>query len=82
MVDPKEYNLHPRTVLEDLGKKHFAIIIDRKSRIIMSDGKKIKEKAGLLLKNNIKKVSLKTNAPVCSKTIKYLSDFKINILNL
>jgi hypothetical protein len=82
MIDPKEYDLHPKTVLEDLGRKHFAIVIDRKSRIIMADGKKIEDKVGVLLNKGIKKVSVKTNAPVCSKTIKYLEDLKIKFLPL
>ena len=82
MIDPKEFNLHPKTVLEDLGKKHFAIVINRKSRIIMSDGKKIEEKANVLKSQKVKKVSVKTNAPVCSKTKAYLSDLKIEILDL
>jgi|SaaInlStandDraft_1057018.scaffolds.fasta_scaffold11526_3 hypothetical protein len=80
MIDPRDFELHPKTVLEDLGRKHFAIVLDRKSRIIMSDGRKIQDKAEKLMEKGLKKISLKTNAPVCSKTEKFLSDLKIRIL--
>lgn len=82
MLDPKEYELHHTTVLEDLGRKHVALVLDRKSRIIMSDGKKILEKALKLKSHGFKKVSLKTNAPVCSKTSRFLEDESIQMIKL
>ena len=81
IIDPKQFSLHPKTVIEDIGKDHLAIVINRKSRIIMSDGKKILEKA-----EKIKEalpgstISLKTSAPLCSKTIAFLKENGINIL--
>lgn len=81
-IKPEMYGLPKRTVLEELGDNHIALVIDRKSRIIMKDGESILAKvhqikcidAGL-------KVSLKTSAPVCSKTIAYLSEEDVAVLS-
>jgi hypothetical protein len=81
IIDPKKFGLHPKTVIEDIAKDHLAIVINRKSRIIMSDGKKILEKA-----EKIKEalpgstISLKTSAPLCSKTTAFLKEHGIEIL--
>ena len=63
-LDPKDFNLHPKTVLEDLGRKHLTLVMDRKSRIIMSDGRKIEEKAETLMKQGIKKVMIQMKTTV------------------
>lgn len=79
-IEPVDFGLSPRTILDAVGKNHIAIVIDRKSRIIMSDGKKITEKAETIKKHKpATKVSVKTTAPVCSKTIKFLSENGIEI---
>ena len=44
-MDPKTFGLPPRTVLERVGDNKIAIVIRRKSRIIMKDGRNILEKA-------------------------------------
>ena len=81
ILDPKLYGLPPRTVLKKITGRHIAIVINRKSRIIMSDGKKILEKAEKIKKKQKSmKVSLETSAPVCSKTVKFLSDNKIEVI--
>ena len=82
LIDPKRFNLSPRITIGQLSNNHFVIIKDRKSRIIMKDGNQIFEKINLMKENepNIK-VSLATNAPVCSKTIKYLKENGIDILS-
>ena len=81
LIDPKKFGLHPKTVIEDIGKDHLTIVIDRKSRIIMSDGKKILEKAEKIKKELPKAtVSLKTTAPLCSKTKAFLQEHKIEII--
>ena len=74
-IDPKLYELPPRTVLMKRGPDEFILVINRKSRIIMKDAltilkraEKIKEKALNAL------VMVETNAPVCSKSIKFLKD--------
>jgi hypothetical protein len=81
LIDPKKFGLHPKTVIEDIGKDHLAIVTNRKSRIIMSDGKKILEKAEKIIKDRPRtRVSLKTSAPLCSKTKAFLNENGINIL--
>ena len=68
-VDPKSFGLHASTKIEQTGAKHFVIIMNRKSRIIMKDGEKIVAKAARIIeKMPGAVVSLQTTAPVCSKT--------------
>lgn len=79
-LNPKEFGLPARTLLEQIDDDTIAIVINRKSRIIMADGKKILEKA-----QKIKDVQpsvtvvLKTTAPICSKTIKFLESERIQL---
>jgi hypothetical protein len=40
-IDPKSLGLQPRIVVEDIDGNTLAIVINRKSRIIMADGRKI-----------------------------------------
>jgi len=81
IIDPKKFCLHPKTVIEDIGKDRFAIVIMRKSRIIMSDGKKILDKAKKIRAYHPRaKISLKTSAPLCSKTTAFLKEHKIDII--
>ena len=71
-INPADYNLHPRTRLLGENKKIF-IVIDRKSRIIMKDGHRIVEIANKIKSvKNKKSVGVMSNAPVCSKTKKFL----------
>ncbi len=78
---PKLFGLPPRTVLEQIAEDTIAIVIDRKSRIIMADGKKILEKS-----QKIKEIQpsttvvLKTTTPVCSKTMKFLEAEGIQVV--
>jgi len=56
-------------------------MISRTSRVIMSDGKKILEKAMRIRKLQPEsKVSLKVTAPLCSKTKHFLEEHGIEIL--
>jgi hypothetical protein len=74
-VDPKIYELPPRTLLMRRGSGEFILVIRRKSRIIMKDALTILKRV-----ENIKEkalnasVGVETNAPVCSKSIKFLKD--------
>ncbi len=81
-VDPKIYGLSSRTVLIKIGPEKFVIVINRKSRIIMKDALIILQKAGKI-KEKVQNVSvsLKTNAPVCSKSIQFLKDNGIDVLD-
>jgi hypothetical protein len=81
-LDPQPFGLQPRTIIEEIDCNTIAIVIHRKSRIIMADGKKILVKAEKI--TNAKpgrKVILKTSAPVCRKTLQYLAVNGIEIIN-
>ena len=80
-IDPKEFGITGKTIIEQVGKNHYAIVISRKSRIIMADGRKLREKFDLIKKAKPgAKLSLKTNTPVCSKTTAFLKYHKIEII--
>ncbi|WP_136805886.1 hypothetical protein [Desulfosediminicola flagellatus] len=82
-LSPKTYGLTARTVLEQLDETTIAIVINRKSRIIMADGKKILEKVRVVKKHQPKAtIVLKTNAPLCSKTRLYLEAEGIPVIAL
>ena len=82
-VDPKTYNLSPRTKLLENNSGSLFILIDRKSRVVMKDGHKIIKIAKDIKKiNQNKKISLLTSAPVCSKTKKHLLKCSIPVLAL
>ena len=79
-LDPKKFGLPGRTIIEEIGKDHLVLVIDRKSRLIMADGKKILTKAEKIRGRRPGcQVSLSTTAPVCSKTVKFLSEHNIEI---
>ena len=79
-LDPKIYMLPARTLLFQQGPNEFIIEINRKSRIIMKDATAILEKAEKI--KNIDPdavVILETNAPICSKSVKFLNENGIKI---
>ena len=81
-LSAKQFGLPARTVLEQIDDNTIAIVIDRKSRIIMADGKKIAEKSQKIqevLPSTA--VVLKTTAPVCSKTFTFLQDIGVQLLD-
>ena len=83
ILDPKTYGLSSRDKLIKISKNHFALVIERKSRIIMTDGRRILEKVKKVLeKTTGVKISLRTNAPVCSKTSAFLREKGIEIRGL
>ena len=80
-IDPELFSLPPSTKLKQVGSNQFDIVIQRKSRIIMKDGKGILAKAGKIKHHVPKaKVSLRTSAPVCSKTKVFLKERGISVL--
>ena len=80
-IDPREFNLSARTVLEEDKDGQLTLVIDRQSRIIMADGRKIVAKAEKIRMNRSDySVNLKTTAPICSKTARYLADHNIKIV--
>lgn len=80
-LDPTKFGLPPRTVLKQIGQDAIAIIINRKSRIIMADGRKIVEKAEKIREVMPKaQIAFRTTAPICSKTKIYLEEQSIQVL--
>ena len=68
--DPKSLGLPSRNIVEEVNRDTLALVIERKSRIIMADGIKILTKVNKIkaAKPNMN-VILKTTTPICSKTL-------------
>jgi len=72
-----------RTVIEKIDDNNFEIIKSRKSRIIMKDSRRILEEFNAIKTQFPKaKIILRTNAPLCSKSIKFLEENQIEIKQL
>ena len=72
-INPKKYNLSRRIALQENSLKELCIVVKRKSRIIMKDGRRlleIAEKIKQVEKN--RKIKILSSAPVCSKTKVFL----------
>lgn len=83
IYSPESFGLSSRTRISTLGADHIAFVVDRKSRIIMKDGKGVLEKAEKVWAQKPgMTISLKTSAPVCSKTRAFLDVHGIDILPL
>ena len=80
-VDPKLYDLPPRTVLMKRGSDEFILVINRKSRIIMKDALTILKKVEKIKEKALNAwVIVETSAPVCSKSFKFLKDNGIRVV--
>ena len=80
-LDPKSLGLHPRLLVAVIDKNTLAIIINRKSRIIMADARKTLANATKIKKAIPgKRVIVKTTAPVCSKTLQFLGNQGIEVI--
>jgi hypothetical protein len=80
-IDPKLYGLPARTVLMKRDSREFIIVINRKSRIIMKDALIILKKAEKIIEKVMgASVILETNAPVCSKSIRFLKENNVEVL--
>jgi len=83
LIDPKVFGLSPRTTIGKLSQNHFIIIKDRKSRIIMKDGRQILEQIETIKLHAPKtEIVVATNAPICGKTTKYFEKKGIKIFDL
>ncbi|MBU0529269.1 hypothetical protein KKF86_05885 [bacterium] len=83
LLDPKEFSLSPLTVIGKYSYNHLVLIKDRKSRIIMKDGKQILEQIEKIKSRAPEtEINLATNAPVCEKTTKLLNEKGITIYSL
>ncbi len=80
-INPKPFGLSSRICLEHKGPADFILVMNRKSRIIMKDAKAIVSKAAKI-KEKVPQasVSLETTAPVCSKSIQFLTENGVKIM--
>jgi hypothetical protein len=82
-TEPESFGLQQRTIIENIGPGVMAIVINRKSRIIMADARRIVANAAKITKTKPgTKVVLKTTAPVCSKTMQYLQERGIGVVRV
>lgn len=80
MLDPADYGLPRRVFLEE-HEGGIALVIDRKSRLVLADGVRILAQIQAIRnKADGQAVMLKTTAPVCSKTILFLQEHGIPVL--
>jgi len=80
LIDPKEFGLPSKTLIEKKGAHHYVLHISRKSRVIMTDGKKILQKWDCVKKAHPKaKFSVNIQAPLCSKTCQFLEAHGIGV---
>ena len=79
-VDPATFGLHSGTRIEKAGEETYILIIQRKSRIIMKDGRNILAKVAKI-KSAVPevRVDVHTSAPICSKTKQFLQTHGIAI---
>jgi hypothetical protein len=81
IIDATQFGLPKSTVIERIEEDHYAILIARKSRIIMKDGIKLLAKAEQIRSHQpAATISLKTSTPICSKTRRFLEDHHIDII--
>ena len=80
-LDPKSLGLPAKTTVEEVNKNTLALVIKRKSRIIMADGIKILSKTTQIkaAKPNMD-VILKTTTPVCSKTLQFFKNNGLEVI--
>jgi len=79
--DSKTLGLSARTRIEQIDNETLAILIKRKSRIIMADGVKILAKADKIRSARPHlHIILKTTAPVCGKTLQFLEKNGLKVI--
>ena len=77
-IDPTKNKVYYMVDLRQDRSGDLLIIIDRKSRIIMKDGIRVLEMVKKINKIDPKKnISVRTSAPICSKTKKLLLENNI-----
>ena len=78
-LDPKTFNLNSRAIVED-EKNTLTLVVNRKSRIIMKDGRRLLDQVRQIKKFSKKPVLIFTTAPVCSKTKGFLNNNGVEII--
>ena len=80
-IDPTSLGLPSRTIVEEIDNNTLAIVIKRKSRIIMADGLKILAKSAQIKSARPGvTVLLKTATPICSKTLKFFKNEGLEVI--
>jgi len=80
-LDPKTLGLPARTTVAEIDRNTLAIVITRKSRIIMADGNKILAKVAKIKSARPgMNVLLKTTAPICSKTLQLFENKGLKLI--
>ena len=77
-LDPKTFNLNSRVIIEE-EKNTLTLVVNRKSRIIMKDGRRLLDQIIQIKKFSNKEVLIFTTAPVCSKTKSFLNSNGVEI---
>jgi hypothetical protein len=80
VLDPTDYGLPKHIILEEYNGG-IALVVKRKSRIVMADGRRIVSMVSILrIQAGDRNIVLKTTAPVCSKTIQFLAEYGIAVI--
>ena len=80
-IDPRSLGLPSRTTVEEIDSNTLAIVITRKSRIIMADGLKILAKVATIKTTRPGiRVVLKTATPICSKTLQFFETEGLEVI--
>ena len=80
-IDPTSLGLPSRTIVEEIDNNTLAIVIQRKSRIIMADGLKILAKSAQIKSARPGvTVLLKTVTPICSKTLNFFENEGLEVI--
>lgn len=82
-LDPAAFGLTRRDRIERVDEGRIALVVDRKSRIVMADGERLVRKIETI-RENAKgwRVDVRTNAPVCGKTRAFLSEKGVEVLEM
>ena len=81
-IDPKSVGLTARDRAVEITTGHIALVVDRRGRIIMSDGQRIKEKIEKVKSRYPAwRVSLMTQTAICSKTRVFFAENGIDIID-
>ncbi len=81
-INPQKYNLSARTALFKRANK-IIIVLDRKSRIIMKDGRRIVDQSRSIQAVEPRiSIAVAASAPVCRKTRTYLNKRGIALMDL
>lgn len=80
-LDPISLGLPAKTTVEEIDRNTLAIVIKRKSRIIMADGIKILAQVSKIRGAKPEmNVILKTTAPICSKTLQLFDNNELYLI--